>query len=212
MRMVLIGARVDGQAHLVLDLLEETGEHEVVAFLDETPELWGREVFGRPVLGSVDAIDRAVALGAQGGMVSIGSGAARERLANAFDKAGLEQPSLIHPRVSVAPSARIGRGVFVGANAVISSGARVGDLALVAPACVVSHHVVVGAAASLSPGAKLAGRSRVGRRAFLGLGAMVLPDCRVGDDAVVGAGAVVNRNVLAGCTVAGVPARNLPST
>jgi acetyltransferase-like isoleucine patch superfamily enzyme len=46
-------------------------------------------------------------------------------------------------------------------------------------------------------------------RASIGSGAIVLGGVRVGAGALVGAGAVVARDVPAGATVAGVPARAL---
>ena len=49
----------------------------------------------------------------------------------------------------------------------------------------------------------------VERRATLGSGVVVLGGIRIGAGALVGAGAVVTRDVLAGETVAGVPARLL---
>ena len=49
----------------------------------------------------------------------------------------------------------------------------------------------------------------IGRNAWIGGGAILLPGVSVGDNAVVGAGSVVTRNVLAGATVAGNPARML---
>ena len=50
----------------------------------------------------------------------------------------------------------------------------------------------------------------VGRNVWIGAGALILPGVTVGDDAIVGAGAVVTRDVPAGATVVGNPARLLP--
>ena len=48
---------------------------------------------------------------------------------------------------------------------------------------------------------------RIGRNAWIGGGAILLPGVTVGDDAIVGAGSVVTRDVPAGATVVGNPAR-----
>ncbi|MNN68114.1 putative acetyltransferase [compost metagenome] len=48
---------------------------------------------------------------------------------------------------------------------------------------------------------------RIGRNVWIGGGAILLPGVSIGDDAVVGAGSVVTRDVAAGTTVVGNPAR-----
>lgn len=47
----------------------------------------------------------------------------------------------------------------------------------------------------------------IGEDVWIGGGALVLPGVTVGDGAIIGAGSVVTRDVPAGATVAGVPAR-----
>ncbi len=49
----------------------------------------------------------------------------------------------------------------------------------------------------------------IGANVWIGGGAILLPGISVGDDAIIGAGAVVTRDVAAGTTVAGNPARPL---
>ena len=47
----------------------------------------------------------------------------------------------------------------------------------------------------------------IGANVWIGGGAIILPGVTIGDDAVVGAGAVVTRDVPAGATAVGNPAR-----
>lgn len=49
----------------------------------------------------------------------------------------------------------------------------------------------------------------IGRNVWIGGGAVILPGVTIGDDAIVGAGAVVTRDVPAGATVVGNPARRI---
>lgn len=47
----------------------------------------------------------------------------------------------------------------------------------------------------------------IGANVWIGGGAIILPGIAIGDDAIVGAGSIVTRDVPAGVTVAGNPAR-----
>lgn len=47
----------------------------------------------------------------------------------------------------------------------------------------------------------------IGANVWIGGGALILPGITVGDDAIIGAGRVITRDVAAGTTVMGNPAR-----
>ncbi|MGH0028622.1 MAG: serine O-acetyltransferase EpsC [Myxococcota bacterium] len=102
--------------------------------------------------------------------------------------------------VEIHPAARIGRRFFIdhGTGVVIGETAEVGD------DCILFHNVTLGGTG------KHRGKRHptLGNDVLVGTGATLLGPIRVGDGAKVGAGAFIRmRDVPAGCTAVGVPAR-----
>jgi acetyltransferase-like isoleucine patch superfamily enzyme len=73
----------------------------------------------------------------------------------------------------------------------------------------VGHDAVIGADCEVSPGAVICGFARLGDGVKVGVNASILPRIVVGAGARIGAGSVVTKNVPAGETWAGNPARRL---
>lgn len=121
----------------------------------------------------------------------------------------LSFPPIQHPMAWVSPSAVLGRGVFVGAQAAVAAHARVGDWSVINRGATIGHDTVLGAGVRVHPGATVAGVTRLGDRVVVGAGATIIDGIRVGDDVVLGAGSVVTRDLLEPGTYVGVPARRL---
>jgi maltose O-acetyltransferase len=104
---------------------------------------------------------------------------------------------------------RIGRGCFVNFGCVFLDVARVdvGDACQIGPQVQILTADHPREAAQRRDGLESGKPIAIGANVWIGGGAILLPGIRIGDDAIVGAGSVVTRDVPAGATVSGNPAR-----
>lgn len=132
----------------------------------------------------------------------------RKQLAMELERRfALRYHTLIHPSAYVSPLARLGQGIFIGANSVIGPGARLDDHVFVNRGVTIGHDTQVGCYSRIQPGADLGGLSRIGQGVTIAIGATLLERLLVGDGAFIGAGAVVTGDVPARTLVAGNPAK-----
>lgn len=198
----MVGA--GGHAKVCIELLQAMGE--TVAYCiagDDAPAT----CLGVPVLAGDDQLARLRADGYGRAFIAIGANRVRARLGAAATGLGYELVNAVSPRAVVSPSARLGRGVAIMAGVVINADAAIGDLAIINTGATVDHDSVIGAAAHIAPQSALAGNVSVGDGSFLGVGSKVIPGMTIGAGATVGAGGVVIRDIAAGVTAVGVPAK-----
>lgn len=86
---------------------------------------------------------------------------------------------------------------------------HIGDKTQIGPYCQILTADHPRDAATRDAGLEFGKPIQIGRNVWIGGGAIILPGVTIGDDAVIGAGSVVTRDVAAGQTVAGSPARTL---
>lgn len=107
----------------------------------------------------------------------------------------------------------LGANVFLNFNCVILDVVRVaiGDSTQIGPAVQIYAADHPRDAATRAAGRELGRPVTIGRNVWIGGGAIILPGVTIGDDAVIGAGSVVTRDVAAGATAFGNPARLRPA-
>ena len=181
----------------------------VLGLLDDAPEKHGTLVDGAEVLGPVDLVhehpDAQV-------LICTASPARRDSRVRIARRLGFDDEryaTLVHPRASIAAGVELGVGTMVFACAVITAPQRVGRFVLAMPHVLLTHDDAVSDGVTLAGRAALAGAVRVGESAYIGSGALVREGLTIGAGALVGMGSVVLRDVPAGETWAGVPAREL---
>ena len=107
---------------------------------------------------------------------------------------------------------RLGDGVFLNFNCVILDVVEVtiGNRTQIGPAVQIYAADHPRDAETRRSGVEFGRPVRIGSDVWIGGGAIILPGITIGDGAVIGAGSVVTRDVAAGATVMGNPARLRP--
>lgn len=130
----------------------------------------------------------------------------RERLAAVGEGAVIRPPFHCDYGFNI----RLGAGVFLNFNCVILDVVEVsiGDGTQIGPGV-----QILTADHPRDPGERASGLEfgrpvRIGRNVWIGAGAILLPGITIGDDALIGAASVVTRDVAAGATAFGNPARS----
>jgi sugar O-acyltransferase (sialic acid O-acetyltransferase NeuD family) len=194
-RLGLIGARIDGQAGVVLDVLSYFKNIKVVAFFDNTAELKGTYINGIPVVGCIDAATEESLSDIDMYHISIGDNKARLDLYRKLKKRKLDFLTIVHPTAVVSKTAKICEGCFIGAQSVVQNNSIISNVSIINTAAVIEHDNVVGEAAHVAPRACTAGRVKIGDMSFIGIGAVIIPNIVIGELSFIAAGAVITKDV-----------------
>lgn len=199
-----------GHAKVLGELIALQG-NTVVALFDNNPN-------ARPALDGVPlfvgeeafrkwATDRCP--GKYFGLVAIGGSKGADRLAIQlrFRNFGIFIDPVVHPDAVVSPTATLGAGTQVLAQAGIAADARIGAGCIINHRASIDHECVLGDGVHLAPGATLCGCVRLESNVMVGAGAVVLPRIRIGDGSIIGAGAVVTKDIPERAVAFGNPAR-----
>jgi sugar O-acyltransferase (sialic acid O-acetyltransferase NeuD family) len=179
-----------GHGRVVLDVLLASGV-SVAGVLDLALKV-GDQVFGVPVMGGDEFLDRVVPTD-----VSLVNGLGanpyvrnRKRLFEDMKARGFLFDAVQHPSAVKGSECGLGESSQIMAGAILQNRVRIGDNAVINTLASVDHDCVIGAHSFVSPGAVLSGDVLVGESAFIGAGAVVLPGIEIGANVVIGAGAV----------------------
>lgn len=205
--IVILGA--GGFAREVAWLIESINFIEprwnLLGFIDENKENHGKIFNGVKVLGDFNwfkLIDQEVyAVGA------VGNPRIKEHLINKTEGSGVKFATLIHPDTLIASNNRIGEGTIICAGNIITTNIQIGNHVIINLNCTVGHDAVLDDFCTVAPSVNVSGNVRLYKGVDVGTGSAIIQGVEVGEHSIIGAGSVVVRNIPAGCTAVGAPAR-----
>ncbi|MBS9462208.1 NeuD/PglB/VioB family sugar acetyltransferase [Flagellimonas sp. 389] len=203
---VIIGAGTQGQIYA--SYIKEAGIN-LIGFIDDNPELEGKNVLGLPILGKyADLLHKNYKNKIQNVYCPIGDNKVRSEYLSTLKKEGYGIPSFIHHTVSIAPDVTLGEANYMLAGNIVMPHTKIGNYLMVNQGSTIAHHVDIGDGVFISSGVNVGASLVVEDFAYIGMGVTVMTGIkRVGRDCLLGAGAVVIRDVPDFATVVGNPGR-----
>lgn len=196
-------------AHTYADIVESTGEYDLVGFFDDRfPEL--DCYYDWRVLGSSnDLKQKCEELNIKKIVVCIGDNYVRSKVVEKIKMLApdIEFPSVIHKDAYVSPRAKLGIGVIVMPLTCIDAGVVLEDFTFVGGGSVIPHNSILGKYSSVSAGVTVGGEFKLGEFSFVGIGAKAFHCITIGENTIVGAGSIVTKDIPSNCIAYGAPAK-----
>ena len=202
----IIGAGTYGEVMWELAVLNG---YEVKGYYDEDESKLNNMIMGTKVIGKFSDLPEAD-IKNNNYIVAIGNNDIRYNIMSRINALGGMTPTLIHPSAVISKSAKIGKGVYIQANAHIWTKVNVSDYCVISPNVVVAHHSSLGKACLVSTLSAVGASINVEDFVFIGMGATIVTGVTsIGKNSIIGAGAVVLKDVEENSVYAGVPAKKI---
>lgn len=192
--IVIIGAGGIGRevAWIIEEINEVNPTWNIVGFVDDNSEMWGKELNGYRVLGGIEALDKlevkpevVVAIancGIKKGIV--------EKLNGKFDFA-----TVVYPTVSISRFIEIGQGTIIYPGVILTVNTKIGNHVIISGNCGIGHDTVIGDYSSVLWGSSFSGYDVVAEECFIGVGTKVAQGVGIGDSRRVSTGSIVKENI-----------------
>lgn len=197
------GASGCGRGIMPLLRAELAGADTMLVFIDDAPRADranGHEVW---------AFDRFASAGGGSAALAVADTRVRSLLDRRCAEAGVRIIGARAANIVIMDDVEIGPGALLSPFVTLTSNIRIGRCFHANLYSYVEHDCIIGDYVTFAPSAHCNGNVVIGDGAYIGAGAVIRQGLRIGAGATIGMGAVVTKDVPAGVTVVGNPARSL---
>lgn len=190
-RVLLVGG--GGHCRSVVDSLLLTKQYDEIGIVDIKSNI-GKNILTIPVIGQDSDLPNLFIKGFTDAFITVGSIGVSNPRSNLFkmiEEIGFNIPNIIDPSAVVSDRVELGRGIFIGKNAVVNVGTTIHKGSIINTSTVIEHDCFIGELTHIAPGTVLCGEVHVGSGAHIGANSVVKQQVRIGSNTLIGMGSTV---------------------
>lgn len=203
-KLLLIGG--GGHCKSVLDTILKNNDYSEIGIIEKDSN--SGDILGIPVIGCDDDLEYFFSQDYLYAFITVGSienPKIRIKLYELIQKIGFEIPNIIDNTASVSRYTKLGKGIFIGKQAVVNAGSSISDCAIINTSSVIEHDCTIGEFANVAPGAVICGNVTVEKNTHIGAKSVIRQGLKVGSNTTIGMGSIVTKNVESNVLAYGNP-------
>tara|TARA_Y100001960_G_C14774755_1_gene882388 strand:- start:805 stop:1437 length:633 start_codon:yes stop_codon:yes gene_type:complete len=166
---------------------------EILGFVDENPDLIGKEIDGYPV---IDPKKQKITNDVYG-ICGNANGEIRERLSNEYiEKYKIDLATIIAPNVTIRKNFEVGPGSIIMPDVAISFDVKLGKGVFVLWKVLIAHHVRLGDYSTIFSCAKMTGKCTVGDFSTIGASSTINVGVNIGKNCFIGIGSLIYSDII----------------
>ncbi len=194
MKIYIIGA--GGHAKVIADIILKRKELlneklELMGFFDDKEDK-SELIFGKPILGSVDRVEKITQSENTYFIIGMGNNKIRKLIS---EKYKLNYYTAIHPNSIIGNKVELGTGTVVMAGAIINCYTIIGEQSILNTGATIDHECSIDSYSHICPRVALAGNVKVGQETWVGIGSIVKQGVSIGNQVMIGAGSLVLKDI-----------------
>lgn len=206
--LIIIGASGFGRevSWLVERINKIQDEWNLLGFIDDDPELFGKTIDGYKVLGGCLVLTKYPDAYV---ICAIAASSIRKKVIQRIRElnANVQFAILIDPTVEISKRVKLGIGNIICAHSILTVDISLGNHVIINLDCTVGHDAKIHDFVTLYPSVNVSGKTNIGECVEIGTGTQIIQGKTIGNNSVIGAGAVVVRDIPDNCTAVGMPAK-----